>query len=374
MGRTAPRRTGVTGTTGTTSLRLRAGVVALAVAAAGLAISAPAHAAPAPFAGGVSVDVGGAGGSGFLADRFGTGGIEDSKPADAPSLPDFRATVANPIPAELWHTAVYTESSYALTGLTPGAGYELRLYFMDWYFVRAGQRVFDVNVNGAPVLEDFDIIGTAIERGADGRTAFGVERDLPVVADASGTVTVEFLRGAVNQPQINAIALVPQFAGGVSMDVGGAGGSGFVADRFGTGGIVDSKPADAPSLPDFRATVANPIPAELWHTAVYTESSYALTGLTPGAGYELRLYFMDWYFVRAGQRVFDVNVNGAPVLEDFDIIGTAIERGADGRTAFGVERDLPVVADASGTVTVDFLRGAVNQPQINAIALVPLAS
>lgn len=159
----------------------------------------------------------------------------------------------------------------------------------------------------------------------------------------------------------------------VQVDVGGAGGTNFLPDSFGTGGMVDTKPADKRANTVFSRTVKNRIPEHIWYTSRYTELTYELTGLTAGGSYELRLYFLDWYFSRPGQRIFDVDVNGVRVLRDFDIIGTAITAGADGPAAFGVERDIAVTADANGKVRIDFVRGAANQPQINAIVLVPTA-
>ncbi|SDO62121.1 malectin domain-containing carbohydrate-binding protein [Lentzea jiangxiensis] len=153
----------------------------------------------------------------------------------------------------------------------------------------------------------------------------------------------------------------------VLVDAGGPG-------DIGVGGLVDTKPADKRSNVVFSRTVRNRIDSSLWNTSRYLESSYELTGLTAGASYELRLYFLDWYFTRPGQRIFDVDVNGQRVLSDFDIIGTAVAAGADAPlTAFGVEKDFAVTADADGKVRVGLVRGAVNQPQINAIVLVPAA-
>lgn len=157
----------------------------------------------------------------------------------------------------------------------------------------------------------------------------------------------------------------------VLVDVGGAGDATFLPDSFGTGGIVDTKPADKRANTVFSRTVKNRIPESIWYTSRHTESTYQLTGLTAGGSYELRLYFLDWYFSRPGQRIFDVDVNGVRELRDFDIIGTAIAAGADGAAAFGVERDIAVTADATGTVRVDFVRGAADQPQINALVLIP---
>ena len=193
------------------AIRPRAGAVLLATAlvTAGLGSAAWAD-EPAPLAGGVQIDIGGTVDDGaFVPDRFGTGGIPDSKPAAAPSLPNWIGAVKHPIPAAVWHTSRFAESSYSIPGLTPGGSYELRLYFMDWYFKKPGQRAFNVNVNGAPFLIDFDINAYAIQRGADGQTAFAVERDLTVTADAVGKVSVDFIRGSTNQPQINALSLVP---------------------------------------------------------------------------------------------------------------------------------------------------------------------
>jgi hypothetical protein len=160
----------------------------------------------------------------------------------------------------------------------------------------------------------------------------------------------------------------------VNIDVGGAGDATFAPDSFGTGGLLDTKPADAPSLPNWGNTVAHPIPAVLWHTSRYLESSYVIPGLTPGDTYEVRLYFMDWYFKsKPGKRSFDVAIDGTRVLTNFDIIAAAIARGADGGNNFGVEKDFTTVVGASGTVTIDFIRGALDQPQVNAIALVPVS-
>ncbi|PRY27452.1 malectin domain-containing carbohydrate-binding protein [Pseudosporangium ferrugineum] len=352
--------------------RRAAAAIAVLLGALGAGLIAPA-AAQADLTGAVSIDVGGAGGTGFAADTYGTGGREDTKPAEAPSLPNFSRTVAHPIPADIWHTARVGDSRYVVPGLTPGATYEARLYFLDWYFTRPGQRTFDVAINGSTVLAGFDIIGAAITAGADGRNSFGVEKDFPVTVGADGTATFDFIRGAANQPQINAIALAPVNPAGISIDLGGAGGSGFVADVYGTGGSIDTKPAGTPSLPNFSRTVAHPIPADIWHTSRYGEFQYVVPGLTPGATYEARLYFLDWYFTRPGQRSFDVAINGTTVLNDFDIIGAAITAGADGRNSFGVEKAFPVTVGADGAVSIAFSRHSADQPQVNAIALVPLA-
>ncbi len=49
------------------------------------------------------------------------------------------------------------------SGLTPGASYQVRLYFDDWYWSKVGQRVFDVAIDDTVVLKDFDIIKAAAD-------------------------------------------------------------------------------------------------------------------------------------------------------------------------------------------------------------------
>jgi hypothetical protein len=92
--------------------------------------------------------------------------------------------------------------------LTPGAGYQVRLYFLDWQNTQTGQRVFNVDINGTPVLQNFDIVQTYSNAGGDG-SWIGVEEDFNETADANGDITIQFLPGSVGQPLINAIAVVP---------------------------------------------------------------------------------------------------------------------------------------------------------------------
>jgi Malectin domain len=348
-----------TGRSGLT--RARAAVVVTALLGSLMA----AGVAQAATTGAVSIDLGGGGGGDFSADSYGSGGGSDTRPAGAASFPNWGRTVAHPIPAAVWDTSRVGQSEYTIPGLTPGGTYEARLYFMDWYFTHPGQREFDVAIDGAKVLTDFDIINAAVTAGADGQEAFGVEKDFPIIVNAAGTTTIDFTRNGADQPQVNAIVLVPTNPSGVSIDVGGAG------DIYGTGGRADTMPAGAASFPNWGRTVAHPIPAAIWDTARVGDSQYIIPGLTPGSTYEARLYFMDWYFTHGGQREFDVAIDGTEVLTNFDIIGTANASGADGQEAFGVEKDFPITVNDSGAVTIDFTRGAANQAQINAIVLVP---
>jgi hypothetical protein len=192
----------------------RAGRVAVAVVAsivtavgAGLATAGAAQADDLP-AGTVSIDAGGTGGGAFLPDSFFTGGAASANASGSTGNANWPRGVAHPIPQAQWNDYRFLETGYSVPGLQPGGSYQLRLYFLEWFWPKAGQRVFDVAVNGEVVLKNFDIIKAVVDNGGDG-CFLGIERAFDVVADATGTVTVDFHRGPADQPAINAIVLAP---------------------------------------------------------------------------------------------------------------------------------------------------------------------
>ena len=85
-------------------------------------------------------------------------------------------------------------------GLTPGAAYSVRLHFAETYWAAAKLRVFDVRINGAQALADFDIFAEA------GGAAIAVARTFATVADANGTITIAF-DASVDNAQINGIEI-----------------------------------------------------------------------------------------------------------------------------------------------------------------------
>ena|SRR5258707_834550 len=181
--------------------------------------------------------------------------------------------------------------------------------------------------------------------------------------------TVSYLPGTAAQ----AFAAVSN-AQGVSIDAGGSGdGGSFVADEYYSDGLTASNTSGSNGEIAFPPTVAHPIPQADWNTYRYLENTYQIPDLSPGGVYQVRLYFLDWYFTQVGQRVFNVDINGVPVLQNFDIVQAAANAGGDGRY-IGVEKDFAETADANGTITIQFIRGSADQPMVNAIAVVPSSS
>jgi hypothetical protein len=191
-------------------LRLVAGVASIMIAATTAAWAVgTASAAETPTSSPVvQIDAGGAGEAPFIADTYFVGGLDDMRRDKPAGAPNFSRTVAHPISQTVWDTNRFLESTYTVPNLPPGATYEVRLYFIEYYWSKVGQRVFDVDINGTLVLQDFDIMKTAVIAGGDG-PHIGVERDFTTTVDASGKVTIKFIRGKVDQPLINAIVLQP---------------------------------------------------------------------------------------------------------------------------------------------------------------------
>ncbi|HEX4831788.1 MAG TPA: malectin domain-containing carbohydrate-binding protein [Trebonia sp.] len=474
--------------------------------------------ADAPSAQGASIDAGGSGdGAAFAADEYYSGGSAGTNSSGSNGFTTF-STVASPIPQADWNTYRSGSFTYQVPGLSVGGEYQVRLYFLDWQNTQVGQRVFDADINGTPVLENFDIVQAAGNAGGDG-TYIGVEENFNETADASGDITIQLLPGSAGVPLVNAIALTPVAvnASGVSVDSGGSGdggsvnvagaplaetgwvatsstssapgdapqnaisgntgaryssdadqafgmwwqvdmgsarsfdeisldsggfnqdyarayqvqvsnngttftsiyngtgtgspetanfapqtaryirvvlevgvrtnwwslvnvlvygsgsaASGFVADEYYSGGSAGTNTSGSNGFITFARTVAHPIPQNDWNTYRTLPSTYVIPDLTPAAGYQVRLYFLDWQHTQVGQRVFNVDISSTAVLQNFDIVQAAGNAGGDG-TYIGVEEDFSETADASGDITIQFLQGSAAQPIINAIAVVPTA-
>lgn len=120
----------------------------------------------------------------------------------------------------------------------------------------------------------------------------------------------------------------------------------FSADRDYTGGSAYLAPEGV-----LTSGVAAPAPEALYRSERYGRSafSYSVPGLSPGRTYLLRLHFSENYWREPGRRLFDVRVNGRPLLDRFDI------RAAAGGSFRAVTREFFVATDARGYLNVRFV-------------------
>jgi beta-glucanase (GH16 family) len=99
---------------------------------------------------------------------------------------------------------------------------------------------------------------------------------------------------------------------------GGAAGQ-FVADANFAGG---TQGAISSAIIDTSGLVA-PAPQAVYQAERYGNFTYTFTGLIAGATYKVRLHFAETYWTAVGQRRFNVSINSAQVLTNFDILATA---------------------------------------------------
>ncbi len=155
---------------------------------------------------------------------------------------------------------------------------------------------------------------------------------------------------------------VPPVTGAVSINVGGAASGTFVADTGFSGGSTYS----VTTVID-TSQLSGTIPAQaVLQTERYGEFTYTLGGFTAGSAQAVTLYFAEVYWSAAGQRTFNVAINGATVLSAFDIFVAA------GGRARAISRSFNTTANASGQVVIQFTRaGGPDNPKVCGITVAP---
>lgn len=104
----------------------------------------------------------------------------------------------------------------------PAGTYAVKLKFAEIYVNGPGQRLFDVAINGSTVLSGFDIFAEA------GGPNAAVDKAFRVTLGAAGTLEIQFLPGAVQNPKVDAIEVTAVSGGGDGGGGDDGGGSGGV--------------------------------------------------------------------------------------------------------------------------------------------------
>lgn len=306
-------------------------------------LSTEVSARPVAASTGIAIDAGGGVQGTFRADTGFTGGVTGS------TLSVINTSgVSNPAPQAVYQSWRYGNFNYTFSSLTPGASYLLRLHFADGLATAAGQRRFNVLVGNVPVLTNFDIFATA------GGRLRAVERDVLATASSSGTLVLQF-RAVYNWALVNGIEVLPRSV--LAVAAGGNGAGLYRADAFFSGGKTYTSTATINT-----SAVSDPAPASVYQSERYGDFTYTLPGLTPGQRYSVRLDFAEVYWTRAGQRIFDVKINGAAVLTHFDIVAAA------GSRYRAVRREFTATADSQGRIVIDFV-SVIDLAKVSGIAV-----
>jgi trimeric autotransporter adhesin len=407
----------------------------------------------------------GGGDASFVADEDFSGGGDNQVSTATINLAQPGANAA---PMAVYQHARSGVSTYTIPGLVAGSQYTVLLHFAETYFTAAGDREFNVAINGTSVLTNLDIYATVGANAA-------LLKTFTATANSSGDIVIAFSLGAANQPVISGIeirsnssgscgavpsapagltatassssiinlswtAVTPpanctissysvygsttsgftpsssnlivsgvtstsytnsgltasttyyyvveavdadgssaasaqatattQAAGGstgyVSINAGGpavsnsgGGDNSFVADEDYSPGGTTYSVTNTITIPASIANIA--APAAVYQDARQGVVTYTIPGLTAGASYLVRLHFAELYFTAAGDREFNVAINGTAVLTNFDIFATA------GASFTAVVQQYTATANSSGDIVIALTDGAVNQPSINGL-------
>jgi hypothetical protein len=137
----------------------------------------------------------------------------------------------------------------------------------------------------------------------------------------------------------------------------GGGDSSFVADEYFSGGGTANT---ANTI--ITAGVSNAAPAAVYQTERNGTFTYTIPGLVAGSLHTVLLHFAEFYFTAAGQRVFNVAINGTAVLANFDIVATA------GANKALVEQ-FTATANGSGQIVIAFTNGTADQPKLSGLEI-----
>ncbi|MCZ6653934.1 MAG: malectin domain-containing carbohydrate-binding protein, partial [Planctomycetota bacterium] len=335
---------------------------------------------------------------------------------------------------ELYQTERYEPGTLRYQFVRANGNYKVKLKFAELWFTQAGERVFDVAINGVPVLTNFDVVAEA------GGAFIAVDRQFPVSVSGH-EIVIEFF-GIVSNPKINAIEILPdsgiavevsptsvaladgqsqQFTATVSGTPNGAvtwsidpavgtissGGlytapanvgvtqtvnvtASSVEDtlalggavitllpndpiRVNTGGGDYTDPAgqlwstdtgfDGGGTFSTGASIAGTNTPELYQTEHFASGTLRYQFARANGNYRVKLKFAEIWFTQAGERVFDVAINGQPVLSNFDIVAEA------GGAFAAVDRQFPLIV-SNDEIIIEF-SGIVSNPKISAIEILP---
>ena len=249
----------------------------------------------------------------------------------------------------------------------PEGKYDLRLYFSEVIFLPTefgdgveNRRIFDVLMNGQPLLSSFDIAADA--RGANTADI----RAFTNVSPVNGHLTLDF-RPILSGAWLNAIEVIPNNTGRPlpirvftrNANFTDHAGNLWELDRYYSGGrqISDGEIVGGTQDP------------ELFLSQRYGNFSYRFP--VPPGRYTLRLLFAETFFGPhnrgkggPGSRIFNVVCGGSTLLHNFEIFKEAGEKRAVEKVFHGL------VPNAQGQIEVTF-EPVVQYAVVNALELTP---
>ncbi|MGD0591270.1 MAG: malectin domain-containing carbohydrate-binding protein [Bacteroidota bacterium] len=144
----------------------------------------------------------------------------------------------------------------------------------------------------------------------------------------------------------------------VNINCGGSATGSFAADEYFSGGTTYTNTATI----NMSLITSNVPPAAIFNSERYGAMTYTIPNLTAGSAQTVTLYFAETYLTAAGQRLFNVSINGTTVLSNFDIYATA------GGQNKAIAQTFSTTANSSGQVVIQFTT-VTQSPKINGITV-----
>jgi hypothetical protein len=239
--------------------------------------------------------------------------------------------------------------TYTITGLTAGASYIVALDFNENFVQsgtgftnggKVGYREFNVAINGAAVLNNFDIF--AVTNGANVANV----QSFYTFADANGKISILFTIGAANNPTVN----------GVQVGTGSNMPPALVAPTS----LAASSASDTQANISWDASSTSGVVYEVFRSTIsgFTPSASNLITTTSGTSYvdaSLLPLTTYYYLVEASNGMFtSVPSNQASVSTPVGPAASIAEIGGSGQTAaYSAEFTNPltvIVQDAFGNL------------------------
>jgi hypothetical protein len=349
------------------------------------------------------------------------------------SLGSSTDSIANTSDPTLYQSERFGNFTYQFS--VPNGAYDVLLKFAEIYYSTTGKRIFNVSINGTPVLSNFDIVAAA------GGAFRALDKTFPITV-GNGAITIQFTAGSADLPKIDAIQITSRT--GVSIQVSPTTATlranqfqQFTASVTGnsntavtwsltpqvgtltTNGLYtapasistaqtvtvtttsQADPSQSSSaivtlLPpatsfapvfvnsgsgsNYTDTLGNSWSADTGFSAGQTDSTtVAITNTpdpalyqserfgvfsysfnVPAGNYTVILKFAEIYYTQPGKRIFNVAINGTPVLTNFDIVASA------GAAFKAIDKSFPVTV-VGGSINVQFTAGSADLPKVSAI-------
>jgi PKD repeat protein len=185
------------------------------------------------------------------------------------------SNVPSNVPASVFDYQRYGNFTYTLPNLTAGTSYTVVLFFAETYFGSAGSRTFNVTINGAQVLTNFDIYATA------GGSNIAVAEQFTATANSSGNIVVQFT-SVVNNAALNGIEVLSTAPVVVTAPAAPAG---LTATGGSTQAVLSwTASTGATSYDIYRSTTSGGEGSTPYQTGI-TSTTFTDTGLTSGTTY-----------------------------------------------------------------------------------------